>query len=151
MDWNRWTTATTIAEWFGRALERVKNLCCNKVCLAALCREARPAESSVPASSHGLIMLPARAKSCAEYACFGNIQFEYTVAADRSYCLCLGDRAEAWSTLPTSRTSLRVYAHIHARRRPAIAQIYTRSCNCACHGRVRQCGAQMRVRSRARV
>ena len=123
MDWNRWATATPIAEWFGRALKRVKNLCCNKVCLAALCRKARSQESSVLASSHGLNMLPARAESCAEYARFGNIQFEYTVAADRSYWLCLGDRAEAWSTLPTSRTSLRVYAHIHARMRPAIAQL----------------------------
>ena len=151
MDWNLWATATPIAEWFGRALKRVKNLCCNKVCLAALYRKARSQESSVLASSHGLNMLPARAESCTEYACLGNIQFEYTVAADRSYLLCLGDRAEALSTLPTSGHPC-VCTHTSTPECGLRSRsLYTRSCNCACHGRVRQCGAQMRVRSRARV
>ena len=103
-----------IVEWFGCAFKRMKHLCCNNACLAALCRKARAQESSVLASSHGLDMLPARAESCAEYARFGNIQFEYTAAADRSYWLCLGDLADAWSTLPSARTFLRVCAHIHA-------------------------------------
>ena len=92
----------------------MKHLCCNNACLAALCGKARVQDSSVLASSHGLDMLPARAESCAEYARFGNIQFEYTVATDRSYWLCLGDLAEAWSTLSSAMTFLRVRVHIHA-------------------------------------
>ena len=63
----------------------MRNFCCNNVCLAALCREARSQESSVLASRDGLDVLPAGAKSCAEYVRVGNIQFEYTVAAARSY------------------------------------------------------------------
>ena len=151
MDWNRWATAITIAEWVGRALKRVKNLCCNKVCLAALCRKHVPKNR---ACSHQVmdwiccqqgqnLALNTRASAISN----SNIQLRPIVPIG-----C------AWEIVQTRGQHFQHLGHPCACTHTSTPEcglrshsLYTRSCNCACHGRIRQCGAQVRVRSRARV
>ena len=151
IDWNRWATATTIAEWFGCAFKRMKHLCCNNACLAALCRKACVQESSVLASSHAFDMLQqgqnlalnTRASSTFN----SNIQLRPIVPIG-----C------AWQILQTCGQHFHRLGHSCVCAHTSTLEcgvrshsLYTRSCNCACHGLIRQCAAQVRVRSRARV